>query len=325
MSPVHWRRYLRHGTLTQLAALEAVARHASFTRAAEELHMAQPTVSLHVKKLSELIGLPLLETTDRRPQCTAAGHEVCAATRDIFRALAHLHTRLAMLRSPAAGELHVAISTTAKYFVPHLLSSFWRSHPRVRISLSVMNREQLLGRMTEGLDDLYVLSNPPEGAALSLHTLLANPMELYAGADHPLAGHRRLQFSDVAGEPFLMREQGSGTRLVAEQWFAEQHARPVVRMELGSNEAIKQAVIAGLGVALLSGHTVGAANRRAGLVALHVTGLPIMRYWYLAYPENRPLTPVAQAFVAHSTRSETLAQLAVQTAGGKRKLSNCPA
>jgi DNA-binding transcriptional LysR family regulator len=186
-----------------------------------------------------------------------------------------------------------------------------------------MNREQLLGRLAEGLDDLYVLSNPPEDTPLALHTLVPNPMEIYAAAGHPLAGRRRLRQTEVADEPFLMREPGSGTRLVAERWFAAQGMRPVVRMEMGSNEAIKQAVVSGLGLALLSRHTVGAADRRDGLVALHVEGLPILRYWYLAYPENRPLSRIAQAFVADATRPETLAQLAMQTQRGRRKLSSC--
>ncbi len=295
------RRYVRHGVLTQLAVFEAVARHSSFTHAGEELHMAQPTVSLHIKKLCDTMALPLFETIGRRLCLTAAGREVHAAAQDIFRRIAELDARLAMLRTASSGDLRIAVSTTGKYFAPRLLADFWRAHPDVHISLLVLNRQHLLSRLQANADDLYIFSNPPEQEAMILHTLLANPMELYASAHHPLARRRHLKFEDIASEPFLMREPGSGTRLVAETYYAQHDARPNVRMELGSNEAIKQAIIAGLGISLLSRHTVGNATRGKGLVALQVEGLPIQRYWYLAYPESNRLSPVAQAFVEQVT------------------------
>lgn len=298
------RRYIRHGMLTQLAVFEAVVRHASFTRAGEALYMAQPTVSLHIKKLSDALELPLLEIAGRRPCPTAAGREVYAATLDIFRRLAELDARLAMLRSASSGDLRIAVSTTGKYFVPRLLAEFWRNHPDVRISLLVLNRQHLLDRLQADADDLYIFSNPPEGTDMVLHTLCANPMEIYAGADHPLAGRHSLKFADIANEPFLMREPGSGTRLVAETFYAQYGATPNVRMEFGSNEAIKQAIIAGMGISLLSRHTVGAGATKQ-LVALDVEHLPIRRYWYLAYPEDRQLPAIARAFVAEVMRTGT--------------------
>lgn len=291
------RRYFRRGTLTQLGVFEAVARHSSFTRAAEELHMAQPTVSVQVKKLVETIGLPLLEMVGKRVRMTSAGHELYAACQDIFLKIAEIDDRLAQLRSPAGGSLRIAVSTTAEYFAPRLMAKFLECHPGVDFALAVLNREHLLNRLAANLDDLYIFSNPPEDAAIVMHTLLPNPMLVYARSDHALVKRKSIGFREVAAAPFLMRERGSGTRLVATQVFEANGITPNVRMELGSTEAIKQAILGGLGISILSRHTMGLGTQHAGLVALEVEGFPLWRWWYLVYPEGRRLSPPAQAFV----------------------------
>jgi DNA-binding transcriptional LysR family regulator len=291
------RRYFRHGTLSQLSVFEAVARHSSFTRAAEELHMAQPTVSVQVKKLAEAIGLPLFEMVGRRVQMTPAGRELYAACQDIFLSIAAVEERLARLRASDTGSLRIAVSTTAKYFAPRILAKFLERLPDVDVALTVLNREQLLNRLAGNLDDFYVFSNPPEEIPVVMHALLPNPTWIYARADHRLAGQRGLSFADVAGEPFLLRELGAGTRIVAEEVFASYGCRPNVRMELGSNEAIKQAILGGLGLSLLSQHTMGPGTQHDGLVALDVAGFPLRRWWYLVYPEGKQLSPTAQAFL----------------------------
>jgi DNA-binding transcriptional LysR family regulator len=291
------RRYFRHGTLTQLSVFEAVARNSSFTRAAEELHMAQPTVSVQVKKLAETIGLPLFKMVGKRVQMTAAGRELYAACQDIFLNIAAVEERLARLRAPDTEILRLAVSTTAKYFAPRVLAKFLERLPGAEASLTVLNRDQLLNRFAGKLDDFYVFSNPPEELEVVTHPLLPNPTSIYARADHPLAARRGLQFSDVANEPFILREAGSGTRLVTEQLFESHGRAPNVRMELGSNEAIKQAILGGLGVSVLSQHTMGPGTLHDGIVALDVAGFPLRRWWYLVYPDDRRLSSTAHAFL----------------------------
>ena len=292
------RRYFRHGTLTQLSVFEAVARHLSFTRAAEELHMAQPTVSIQIKKLGETIGLPLFEMIGKRVHMTVAGRELHAACQDIFLKIAEVEDRLAGLRSPGSGALRLAATTTGKYFAPRLLAKFLELFPDVDVSLTVLSREQLINRLAGNLDDFYIFSNPPEEMEVVMHTLLSNPIYVYARADHPLAGRRGLRFADVAREPFLMREVGSATRSVVEQLFEEHGATPVVRMELGSNEAIKQAILGGTGISILSAHTMAPGTVHEGIIALDVRGFPLQRWWYLMFQEGRKLSPTAEAFLA---------------------------
>jgi LysR family transcriptional regulator, low CO2-responsive transcriptional regulator len=303
------RRYFRHGTLTQLSVFEAVARHSSFTRAAEEMHMAQPTVSVQVKKLAETIGLPLFEIVGKRVQLTAAGRELYAACQDIFLKIAEVEARMSCLRAPDTGSLRIAVSTTAKYFAPRVLARFLERLPGIEVSLTVLNRQQLLNRLAGNLDDFYIFSNPPEEIEVVMHTLLPNPTFVYARADHPLAARRGLKFADVAAEPFLLREPGSGTRIVAEQAFDAHRRKPNIRMELGSNEAIKQAILGGLGVSILSQHTMGPGTQHDGLVALDVEGFPLQRWWYLVHAEGKQLSPTAQAFLEYVSQPGALRDL----------------
>jgi len=303
------RRYFRHGTLSQLSVFEAVARHSSFTRAAEELHLAQPTVSVQVKKLAETVGLPLFEIVGKRVQLTAAGRELYAAVQDIFDGIGRVEERLSRLRAPGTGSLRIAVSTTAKYFAPRILAKFCERFPGIDIALAVMNRQQLLDRLASNVDDFCILSNPPDEIDVAMHTLLPNPTGVFARADHPLAARRKLRFADVAAEPFLIRETGSGTRLIAEQLFAAHGVAPKVRMELGSNEAIKQAILGGLGVSILSHHTMGPGAQHDGIVPLDVEGFPLARWWYLVHPSGKRLSPTAQAFLEEVTRPGALRAL----------------
>jgi DNA-binding transcriptional LysR family regulator len=306
----HLRRYIKHGTLTQLAVFEAVARLGSFTRAGEELHMAQPTVSVQVKKLAETVGLPLFEHIGRKIRLTEAGRELYALCQDIFDRILDVEGRLASLRTRSGAKLRIAVSTTGKYFAPRLIGKFWEAHPGVEVSLAVMSRPNLLHRLEAELDDLYVLSDPPEALAAVVHTLMPNPLFVYARDDHPLAGSRRLAFADLAREPFLLREPGSGTRIACDAIFAQHSIAPVVRLELDSNEAIKQSIAAGLGIAILSRHAMAPEPRKGNVVQLDVDGFPVMRHWYLVHPETRPLAPGAKLFVEHALRPEVVHEIA---------------
>lgn len=296
------RRLCRHGTLTQLAVFEAVARHGSITRAAEEMCLAQPTVSLQMKKLAEGVGAPLLEPGNRGLRLTDAGREVYAACEDVFARLTEMQDRVSNLQTRPPTTLRIAASSTAKYLMPRLLGAFWQSNPAVRIVLDVMNRARLITRLHSGADDFYVFSNPPEDKSLKLHRLTPNPLCFFARRDNPLAMRPRIPLSEIVAQPFIMREAGSGTRLAAEQLFAEHRVEPRACIELGSNEAVKQGLLAGLGVSLLSRHAIGSETDRADLVELEVEGMPLRRHWYLAYPANRELGEMEKAFIDHATR-----------------------
>jgi len=284
-------------TLAQLRALEAVVRNAGFTRAAEELHLSQPTISIQVKELADALGTPLVESSGRKVVPTAAGEEVLACARRIFDEWAALEMRLAELKGLKRGRLRLAAVTTAEYFLPGLLGPFTAKHAGIEVELAVENRDRVVERLEAGRDDLYVMMMPPERADLALAPFLANPLVPVAARRHALAGKRRVPLEAFAAEPLLMRERGSGTRMAAEAFFAERGVSPTARMELGSNEAIKHAVAAGLGVAVLSRHTLPRDPSRDGLAVLDVRGFPLKRTWYFVYPAARRLPVVARAFL----------------------------
>jgi DNA-binding transcriptional LysR family regulator len=308
------RRYLKHGTLTQLRVFEAVARHGSFTRAAEELYLAQPTVSVQIRKLTETVGLPLLEQVGRRVHTTGAGRELYTACQDIFKALDGVENALSDIRGLKAGSLRVATSTSGKYLVPRLLAEFMKLHPGIDITLHVGHRKAVLERLAQNADDLYVLSNPPEDDDLVVQRILSNPLVAVARADHPLARERGISLERLAREPLLMREPGSGTRMIAERLFAGRGLQTPPGMELGSNEAIRESMLAGYGVSFLYRYSLGLGPDFGQLAVLDVEGFPVESHWHLAYPIGKQLSYVAETFMAF-TRSE--ASRIMSEAGGK--------
>ena len=314
MKPNPLRRYYRHGTLTHLMVFDAIARLGSFTKAAEELHMAQPTVSVQMKKLSETIGLPLFDQVGRRIQLTPAGQELYAACQDIFLRISEVESRLATLRGGKPIGLRLAVSTTGKYFAPRLLGQFWERHPGADVSMQVLNREHLMSRLVADLDDFYVFSTPPDDPDYQCHRILPNPIKVYAREDHPWAGRKHISISELATQPMLVREAGSGTRDMVLAHFTTAGLAPTVRMELSSNEAIKQAIVGGLGISILSSHamTTEVGNRR--IVPLDVEGFPLLRDWWLVYSRKRQLSPVALSFLEFLTSLETQSRLAPETA-----------
>ena len=297
MQPGKIRRYVKHGMLPQLAVFEAVARHGNFTRAAEELYMAQPTVSIQIKKLTETMGLPLLEQVGKRVYPTEAGRVLQAACEDIFRRIAGTEDALANLRGLKSGRLQLAVSTSGKYFAPRMLVAFVQQHPGVEVSLQIHHRDTLLDRLAANADDLYIFTNPPPDGDVVTQAILPNPMVVFARADHPLAAQKHIPFARFAQEPFLIREPGSGTRMTSLEIFAAHGLKPSVRMELSTNEAIKQAILAGLGVSIMSRYTLGLDTEQDQLVTLDVEGFPLERHWYFVYPVGKQLPIVAQAFM----------------------------
>ena len=296
------RRYLKHGTLPQLSVFEAVARLGSFTRAAEELHMAQPTVSVQIKKLTETIGLPLFEQIGKRIHLTEAGRELMDACREIFHVLVKIEDRFASIRGLDAGRLRLAVSTTGSYFASRLLAAFVQQHPGIDVSLQIHQRQTLLARIADNADDLYIFATPPQDVEVVVQQILPNPMVVFARADHPLAKESGITLERLAQEPFLIREPGSGTRMVAQEIFEKHGLQPKVRMELSTNEAIKQAILAGLGISILSRYTLGLDVEQKQLVTLDVEGFPLERHWYFVYPVGKNLPMAAQAFMDFTRR-----------------------
>jgi LysR family transcriptional regulator, low CO2-responsive transcriptional regulator len=285
-----------HLTLRQLQVFESAARHLSLSRAAEELHLSQPGVSMQMKKLSEAVGQPLMEQNGKRVQLTDQGQELVSAAREILGALKRFELSLVARTGLTQGNLRLVAISTATYFVPRLLGAFAQLHPGVKASLRVANREQLLETLAAGLEDLYILGQPPEGLAVTAIPFMDNPLVVLAAPDHPLAHKKHISLARLAEEPWLLREPGSGTRKAVERLFAENNLSFSPRMELGNNEAIKQAVLAGLGVSVLSRHTL-ALHDPAQFAILDVQGFPIMRQWYAVYPAGRQRTVVARTFL----------------------------
>jgi len=288
----------RHATLRQLQVFEAVARLGSFTRAAEELFLAQPTVSMQLKKLADTIGLPLFEQIGIRIQLTDTGREVYAACQEVFHALANLEMKVADLKGVKRGRLRLGVITSAKYLAPHLLGQFGRLHPGIGFALKVTNRERLLERIANYEDDLYILGQPPQEIEVEAYPLVPTPLVVMASRDHPLAGQPGISLKRLLEEPFILREPGSGTRDALLRLLAEKGLNPpLVRMEFASNEAIKLAIVAGLGISVLSLHSLVLEGTSGPIAVLDVQGFPIQRHWYLAHPKGRKPSLVARAFL----------------------------
>jgi DNA-binding transcriptional LysR family regulator len=287
---------LKNATLHQLKVFEAVARHSSFTRAAEELFLTQPTVSMQVKQLSKAVGLPLFEQVGKRLYLTAAGKELYITCRDIFSRLSQFDIAISDLKGLKQGALRLAVVTTAKYVVPRLLGPFCQRYPGVDVSLTVNNHEWVLGSLADNRDDLYILSQLPEDLDVKVHPFLENPLVVLAQRNHPLAHERDIPLKRLAEEPFIMREPGSGTRKAVQTLFDEHALELKVKLDLGSNEAIKQAIAGGLGISVLSLHTLALEGSSSQLTILDVVGFPIQRYWYVIYPSGKQLSVIARTF-----------------------------
>ncbi len=290
---------VRHATLRQLQVFEAIVRLGSFTRAAEELFLTQPTVSMQAKKLSQAMGLPLFEHIGRNFQPTDAGRELYDACRRMFKTLANLEMKLADLKGMRRGRLRLGVITTAAYFAPEILGEFSKLYPGIEVSLKVTNRDSIIGRMHDNEDDLYVMGQAPsDELEVVAHPFAPNPLVLIAPRSHPLVGIKNVSLERIAEEPFIMREPGSGIRDATLRVFDAAGVRPKVRMELGSNEAIKHAVVGGLGISVLSLHALTLEGVNGPVVILDVEGFPILRQWYLVHPKGKELSLVARTFLA---------------------------
>jgi DNA-binding transcriptional LysR family regulator len=289
-------RRLDRITPQQLRAFEAVARIGSVTRAAEELHVTQPTVSVQLRELANAVGEPLFVNAGRGIRMTEAGEALQVTAAELHDCWSRFESRLAEIHGLLRGRLRIAAVTTAEYFVPDLVGPFAAAHPGVEIELAVENRDRVVERLRRAEDDLAVMMLPPEDLPLTWVQFLGNPLVVIAAASHPLAG-RRIRLRQLAGERWLLREPGSGTRMVAEQHFRDAGFAPRIAMSLGSNEAIKHSVAAGLGLAVISRLAVESVP--GGIAILDVAKFPLERSWSVAWRSDRAMTAAARRFVSY--------------------------
>jgi DNA-binding transcriptional LysR family regulator len=294
---MYLRRRFSHLTLRQLEIFEAVARHASVSRAAQALHLTQPAVSIQLKALAAAIGQPLTESHGRNIRLTQAGRDLFEVCREMAAVWSGFESRLDDVAALRRGRLRVSVVTTSKYFLPKALGRFVQRHPGIEVELDVQNREGVLARLRERLDDLHVMSAPPRDLAIEAHPFLDNPLVVIAPrAFVPPAGAIRL--AQLAKQRFLLREPGSGTRLAIDEHLAREDVALVQRMTVGSNEAIKQAVAGGLGLSILSRHALTDADLPE-IRILDVRGFPIERAWYVVHWRDQHLSVAAAAFRAY--------------------------
>lgn len=292
------RLHAKIGTFRQLEILLAVYKTGSITQAANELFLTQPTVSMQLKKLSDSVGTDLYNQVGRKLIFTEAGLVVVDSAREVMGCIEHLDMKLSDLKGLKAGTLRLAVVTTAKYFIPHLLGEFIKHYPDIDIDFKVGNRQQIIDRMGKGEDDFYVFSHPPRKQELDLHEFLPNPLVAIAEEGHPLSLQKKIPLETFLEQSFLMRESGSGTRYAIENYMEKMDIKLNSRMTIESNEAIKHAVMSGLGVSILSSHTL-AFGGSAGLSRLDVQELPIMTKWYLGHLKSTKMSVVAETFLEY--------------------------
>ena len=287
---------MKHATLRQLKVFEAVARHRSFSRAAEELHLTQPAVSTQVGKLEEHAGLPLFEQLGKKIHLTAAGEQMLQSSREIIQKFQEAEEAMAQFKNVSGGRLNVSVISAGDYFFPRLLVEFAQRHAGVTLNFGVCNREELLSQMKENRTDLAVMVRPPEDADTVAQAFAPHPYVVVAAPTHPLANVPRIPMSRMVREPFVVREKGSDTWNSMVEAFGHHLPALNISMEIRSTETIKQAVMAGMGVTFLSAHTVSRELQAGTLVVLDVQGLPLMLNWYVVHRRAKRLPPVAQAF-----------------------------
>lgn len=287
---------LKNVTARQLVVFSAVARHLSFTAAAKELHLTQPAVSMQMRELEVSCGIPLVEKIGRRIHLTEAGDELALCAKKVAEQLRETRERLDSLRGLKTGVLKLGAVSTAKYFAPSLLSRFKSLHPDVMIRFSVGNREEMIRQLAGNETDLVIMGRPPSQVATVAVSFAKHPFVVIAAPPHPLSARRRIPLRRLEHENFLIREPGSGTRAAMEDVFRKRGVAYQASLEVSSNETIKQAVIAGMGISFLSAHTVGLELVAGKLIALDIVGMPLLRDWFVIHLKSKRLSPVASAF-----------------------------
>ena len=287
-------------TFRQMRLFLALADTGSVSRAAAAMHVTQPTASMQLREVTEALGLPVYEVIGRKVYLTQAGHALADCARTMVGEWERLEQTIGLLRGLQKGRLNVSVVSTAKYFIPRLIGQFCQDHPHIDVAIEVLNRDGVVQRLRDNRDDLYVMSQPPRDMDLEDRVFMDNPLVLIGPAPdpHPSAPQ---QLDDLRSQRLILREAGSGTRMAVDASFAEHRFRSGVLMELGSNEAIKEAVAAGLGYGIVSQHALGRDLNRAGLRIVPLPGFPIASNWHVVYPRRKCLSPLADKFLPRLT------------------------
>ncbi|MFT5110959.1 MAG: DNA-binding transcriptional LysR family regulator [Parasphingorhabdus sp.] len=285
-----------HFTIRQLQVFEAVARKLSFTRAADELHLTQPAVSMQIKQLESSIGLPLFEQVGKKVHLTEPGNVMLVHSRRVMDCLSTARHELNDLKGIDAGHLKIAVVSTVNYFAARLLAEFTAHYPSVQISLDVTNRRDVLKKLEKNEPDIVLMGQPPRELDLVSEPFMINPLIVISSPGHPLCERQKISANDLNGEVFVLREEGSGTRKAMQRFFEERSIEPARGIEMGGNEAIKQSVEAGIGLAIVSRHTAQLELDVGRLVELEVEGFPIERRWFIVHRQGKRLSPTAKEF-----------------------------
>lgn len=286
----------------QLKLFLALAETGSVTAAARATHVTQPTASMQLRELTQAVGLPLYEVVSRKVQLTDIGVELAKTARAMVGQWSAFEQVVDGARGLTRGRLRVAVVSTAKYFMPRLIGGFCKRHPAIDVSIEILNRDGVVARLREDMDDLYIMSTPPLDLQLEDVVFMSNPLVIIAPYGDALLRRGELELSALAAQRFILRETGSGTRMAVDQYFKRVRFHPKVRLELGSNEAIKEAVAGGLGLGVISSHALHGRAREHGVAVLSVAGFPIPSQWHIVHPAARSLSPIAAAFKSQLLR-----------------------
>ncbi len=286
-------------TFRQLRLFLALAEAGSVSAAAKAMHVTQPTASMQLKEIGASVGLPLYEVIGKKVFLTDVGKALAVTAREITQSLASFEQLTYATKGIAKGHLRIAVVSTAKYFMPRLIGSFCKRHPLIDVSLEILNRDGVLGRLRQNTDDLYIMSMPPDDVALIDEILMPNPIVVIAASSDALAKQSKVSLSDLKDRRFILREKGSGTRMAADQYFRKKKFRADIRLELGSNEAVKESVAGGLGIGVISQYALHGHQKEHGVRVIQVDDFPLKSSWHLVHLAAKNLSPIALAFKEH--------------------------
>ena len=286
-------------TFRQLRLFQALADKGSVSAAAKAMHVTQPTASMQLKEMTLAIGLPLYEVIGKKIYLTEIGQSLAATAREMCQTWESFEQGVNATKGITQGQLKISVVSTAKYFMPKLIGSFCKRHPAIDVSLEILNRDGVVARLRDNRDDLYIMSMPPQDLALIDDIVMPNPIVLIAASNDPLVKQAKVSLAELSKNRFILREKGSGTRMAADAHFATAKFRPNIRLELGSNEAIKEAVAGGLGLGVISQHALHGHQKEHGASVIQVPGFPLQSSWHLVHLAAKQLSPLAQAFKQH--------------------------
>lgn len=286
-------------TFRQIRLFQALAETGSVSAAARVMHVTQPTASMQLKEMSQTLGLPLYEVIGKKVHLTELGQELAVTARTMVLEWEAFQQRADELKGLSRGKLRVAVVSTAKYFMPRLIGSFCKKYPAIDVALEILNRDGVVQRLQRNLDDLYIMSMPPTDMDLHDEWLMPNPIVVIAPISDDFSNKRNLSLTDLKSHRFILREAGSGTRMAADQYFRKKKFKPDIRLELGSNEAIKESVAGGLGIGVISKHALHGMNKENGVRVVEVGDFPLPSAWHMVHHKNQKLSPAALAFRKH--------------------------